>query len=76
MKFLPIDFEKGIQNFRQLHADEETIRLIASEYASLCGMSKETAIDLLLKYDRSNKAFRQRKNNFHKLFMKITVNSF
>ena len=68
MKFLSIDFEKGIQNFRQLHADEETIRLIASEYASLCGMPKEKAVELLLKYDRSNKAFRQRKGNFHKLF--------
>ncbi len=68
MKFLPINFEKGIQNFRQLHADEETIRLIASEYAALCDKPKEIAIELLLKYDRSNKAFRRRKGNFHKLF--------
>ena len=64
MKFIPVGFEKGIQNFRQLDTDEESLRLIASEYASLCGKSTEKAIDLLLKYDESNKAFRKRKGNF------------
>jgi len=68
MTFLPIDFEKGIQNFRQLHADEETIRLIATEYAKLCDMPANDAIELLLKYDQSNKNFRKRKDNFHELF--------
>lgn len=68
MTFVPIDFEKGIQNFRQLHADEETIRLIATEYARLCDMPANDAIELLLKYDQSNKNFRKRKDNFHELF--------
>jgi aminoglycoside phosphotransferase (APT) family kinase protein len=64
MKFIPVGFEKGIQNFRQLDTDEETLRLIASEYAVLCGKPAEKAIDLLLKFDRSNKAYRRRKGNY------------
>ncbi len=61
MKFMPVDFEKGIMNFRQLHADDETIGLIATEYATLSGEPVAKAIELLSKYDKSNKAFRRRK---------------
>jgi serine/threonine protein kinase len=66
MKFMPVGFEKGIENFRQLDTDEESLRLIATEYAHLCGESPEKAIELLLKFDRSNKAFRRRKNKLNK----------
>jgi len=66
MKFIPVSFEKGIENFRQLDTDEESLRLIATEYAHLCGESPEKAIELLLKFDRSNKAFRGRKNKLNK----------
>lgn len=66
MKFLPVGFELGIQNFRQLDADEASLRLIATEYAALCGEPAEKAIELLLKLDRKNKAFRHRKGNFKK----------
>ena len=58
---MPVDFEKGIMNFRQLHADDETIGLIATEYATLSGEPVAKAIELLSKYDKSNKAFRRRK---------------
>jgi len=68
MKFIPVGFELGIQNFRQLDTDEETLRLIASEYAGLCGESDTKAIDLLLKFDRSNKNYRRRKGNFKAWF--------
>jgi serine/threonine protein kinase len=64
MKFIPVGFEKGIQNFRQLDADEESLRLIAAEYATLCNESPEVATEMLLKFDESNKAFRRRKGNF------------
>jgi len=66
MKFTTVNFEKGVQNFRQLDTDEETLRLIASEYASLCGEPAGKAIDILLRFDQQNKAFRRRKNNFKK----------
>lgn len=66
MMFMPVGFEKGIENFRQLDTDEESLRLIATEYAHLCGESPEKAIELLLKFDRSNKAFRGRKNKLNK----------
>ncbi|MCX6013487.1 MAG: hypothetical protein NTV30_08805, partial [Chloroflexi bacterium] len=64
MKFMPVSFEEGIRNFRQLDTDEETLRLIAKEYAALCGRPVEKAIALLLKFDLKNKAYRRRKGNF------------
>jgi len=68
MKFLPVEFEKGIRNFRQLDTDEENLRLIASEYAALCGEPAEKAIALLIGYDRSNKNYRRRKGKFKAWF--------
>ncbi len=68
MKFMPVSFEKGIQNFRQLDTNEDNLRLIATEYALLCGKSTTLAIDLLLKYDKSNKDYRQRKGNLKDWF--------
>jgi len=70
MKFIPVDFRKGIKNFRQLHTDAETLGLIASEYATLCNASKEIATETLLKLDRNNKKFRDRKDRLHELFGK------
>jgi len=64
MKFQPVGFEDGIYNFRQLDTDEETLRLIASEYSALSKMPEQKAIDLLLKLDRRNKNYRHRKGSF------------
>ncbi len=63
MKFLPVDFEMGIQNFRQLDADEESIRIIATEYAALCNFPSNRAIEMLTRYDEKNKAYFRRKEN-------------
>ncbi|MCX6222339.1 MAG: tyrosine protein kinase [Bacteroidia bacterium] len=68
MKFLPVGFKMGIRNFRQLDTDEENLRLIASEYAALCGESAEKATALLIGYDRSNKNYRWRKGTFKAWF--------
>lgn len=68
MKFIPVDFWTGIKNFRQLHTDTETLELIATQYAALCNISSEVAIETLLKLDKNNKKFRGRKNRFHELF--------
>lgn len=68
MKFTTVNFELGIRNFRQLDTNEQTLRLIASEYASLCGVSADKAIALLLRYDQKNKDFRKRKGNLKKMF--------
>lgn len=70
MKFIPVNFEKGLQNFRQLHTDTETLELIASEYSNLCNASPKVATEILFKLDRNNKKFRGRKNKFHELFGK------
>jgi hypothetical protein len=63
MKFIPVDFEKGIQNFRQLDADVGSIHLIATEYAALCKFPEARAIELLTKFDEKNKAYFRRKEN-------------
>jgi len=68
MKFTVVDFELGIQNFRQLDTNEQTLRLIATEYAGLCGVPAEKAVALLLSYDQKNKEFRRRKGKFKKMF--------
>jgi serine/threonine protein kinase len=68
MKFTQVDFELGIQNFRQLDTNEATLRLIATEYATLCREPEEKAIALLLSYDQKNKDFRKRKGDFKRLF--------
>ena len=64
MKFKAVGFEDGIRNFRQLDTDVETLKLIAKEYASLCGKPADQAINLLLKLDQRNKNYRHRKGNF------------
>jgi len=64
MEFTSVDFKKGIQNFRQLDTDEDTLRIIAAEYARLCNESAGKAISLLIRYDKSNKSYRRRKGNF------------
>lgn len=64
MEFTPVTFKKGIQNFRQLDTDKDTLRLIAAEYARLRSEPAEKAISLLLRYDKGNKAYRRRKGNF------------
>ncbi|MCK9641185.1 MAG: hypothetical protein M0R39_14870 [Prolixibacteraceae bacterium] len=68
MRFMQVGFERGIQNFRQLDTNEENLRLIASEYAALCGEPAEKAITLLTGYDRSNKNYRRRKGKFKDWF--------
>lgn len=70
MKFIPVDFGKGLRNFRQLHTDTETLELIADEYATLCNASPKVANEILLHLDRKNKKFRNRKDKFHELFGK------
>jgi len=67
MSFMAIDFEKGLQNFRQLDTDQQTIELIASEYAVLCGKDPETAIEILKKYHQKNVKSRRFRMNFKKM---------
>lgn len=60
MSFREIDFEKGLQNFRQLDTDRQTLQLLASEYASLRGRDAGKAMRILINYDLKNKRSRHR----------------
>ena len=64
MSFGPIDFEKGLFNFRQLDTDRQTLELLGAEYASLCHKDAGKAMKMLIAFDRKNKQSRSRHNKF------------
>jgi len=66
MSFRKIDFEKGLQNFRQLDTDRLTLQLLASEYATLRGQDAGKAMRMLTEFDLKNKASRHRHAKFKK----------
>ncbi len=59
MSFGPIDFIKGLSNFRQLDTDLPTLEFIAAQYATICDEDIKTATKLLLGFDQKNKASRK-----------------
>jgi len=67
MRFGPIDFARGLCNFRQLDTDRQTLELLAAEYASLCHKDAGKAMKILIDYDRKNKESRIRHGKFKKL---------
>lgn len=57
MKFKPMSIEEGLDNFAKLWLDENSLLLIAKEYATLCGCDEEYAVNTLKKYDEKLKGF-------------------
>jgi glycosyltransferase involved in cell wall biosynthesis len=48
MDFGKIDLERGCRNFERLNIDEDSLQLMATEYAAARGFDKQTCIDLIL----------------------------
>jgi len=71
MRFEPINFERGLSNFRQLDTDRQTLELIAAEYASLCHKDAGKAIKILIDFDRKNKASRHGRGKIKRAFAAI-----
>jgi hypothetical protein len=71
MTFREINFEKGLQNFRQLDTDRQTLQLIASEYAGLRKKDAAKALKILIDSDRKNKLSRHRRGSFKKAVRSI-----
>jgi len=71
MRFGPIDFERGLCNFRQLDTDRQTLELLAAEYASLCHKDAGKAMKILIDFDRKNKESRSRHGKIKKLIGSI-----
>lgn len=71
MSFREINFEKGLQNFRQLDTDRQTLQLLASEYAMLKGKDIGKAIRILIDYDKRNKMSRHRRGSFKKAIKSV-----
>lgn len=57
MEFKNIDLETGLDNFAKLWLDEDSLRLIATEYARLSQNDEKIAIDILKKCDKKLKDF-------------------
>lgn len=57
MEFKAIDLELGLDNFAKLWLDEDSLKLIATEYARLSQTNEKTAIDILKKCDKKLKDF-------------------
>jgi len=71
MRFGPIDFERGLCNFRQLDTDRQTLELLAAEYASLCHKDAGKAMKILIDFDRKNKESRSRHGKIKKLIRSV-----
>jgi len=71
MNFGEIDFEKGLQNFRQLDTDRQTLELLATEYALLNEKDPGLAMKKLLTLDQKNKNYRHRKMKWKSTFRKL-----
>jgi len=73
MSFGPINFEKGLYNFRQLDTDRQTLELLAAEYASLCHQDSGKASKILIAVDRKNKANRKNRAEIKAFFRSIFI---
>lgn len=57
MEFKPVGVELGLDNFAKLWLDENSLIIIAKEYAKLANIGEENAIKILRKSDKSLKSF-------------------
>ncbi|BAX78590.1 hypothetical protein [Labilibaculum antarcticum] len=61
MRFEEIDYQKGLQNFSQIWANEEELEVVAREYARINGKDENEAVKLLIQFDKEHKAKINRK---------------
>ncbi|MFY9074858.1 hypothetical protein OZZ08_07785 [Malaciobacter mytili] len=57
MQFKPISLEVGLDNFAKLWLDEDSLSIIAKEYASLAQVEEQKAIEILKQCDKKLKGF-------------------
>ena len=59
MEFKPVNLELGLDNFAKLWLDDNSLEIIAKEYAKLSNTKEELALDILKKADKRLKDFVQ-----------------
>lgn len=57
MQFKPMSIQEGLDNFAKLWLDENSLEIIAKEYASLAGCDEEYALNTLKESDAKLKGF-------------------
>lgn len=57
MQFKPMSIEEGLDNFAKLWLDENSLELIAKEYAKLANIDENNALEILKECDKKLKNF-------------------
>ena len=68
MEFKSVDLNLAMKNFNKLWADEQTLTIIAKEYATKSGYKEEKCIDLILYHDKKLKEFVKRRREIKGFF--------
>ncbi|MDM8161994.1 CDP-glycerol glycerophosphotransferase family protein [Labilibaculum sp. K2S] len=68
LKFLKLNYLKGLSNFSQIWADDEELEIIAREYARINNRNEDEAVQLLIKFDTAHKTKINRKNALKTVF--------
>ncbi|WP_461642421.1 CDP-glycerol glycerophosphotransferase family protein [Labilibaculum euxinus] len=61
MRFEEMGYQKGLQNFSQIWANEDELEIVAREYARINGKDGNEAVKLLVQFDKEHKAKINRK---------------
>lgn len=67
LRFEKIDYLKGLKNFAQLWASKDELEIIARQYAKLNNQDENTAVQLLIQFDKKHKEKIHRKHKFKAL---------
>jgi len=68
MEFKKIDINIAMENFNKLWANEQTLTIIADEYAEISGYDKKECLDLIIKYDKELKEFVEKRRGIKAIF--------
>ena len=61
MRFEKMGYQKGLQNFSQIWANEDELEVVAREYARINGKNGNEAVKLLIQFDKEHKTKINRK---------------
>ncbi len=63
MEFKKIDINIAMENFNKLWANEQTLTIIANEYANISNYDEKECLSLIIKYDKDLKEFVEKRRN-------------
>ncbi len=73
MKFVAINWEKGLENLKQLHTSEENYHIIGEAYGEFTGTSPEACVQQLIEMSRKYQKFRSRRQRVKRILHAIKI---